>query len=167
MVASSTLRIINVATMARTQVTATAMIWEIRTGPPSSNPRGLPSVNAPWRGFNNTGKQGAQRAAYAVHAENVERIVITEQGFDLCAGQEAQHAHGHAHYERRHGVTKPEAGVMHTRPATTPEHVPRTVGLPRKIHSMPAHVKPAAAAAKCVAQMRWLPVRWRPVRCRS
>ncbi len=50
------------------------------------------------------------------------------------------------------GVTKPEAGVMHTNPATTPEHVPRIVGLPRKIHSMPAQVKPAAAAAKCVAQ---------------
>ena len=49
------------------------------------------------------------------------------------------------------GVTKPAAGVMQTRPATTPEQVPRMVGLPRKIHSMAAQVSPPAAAAKCVA----------------
>ena len=40
---------------------------------------------------------------------------------------------------------------MQTRPATTPEQVPRTVGLPRKIHSMAAQVSPPAAAARCVA----------------
>ena len=49
------------------------------------------------------------------------------------------------------GVTKPEAGVMHTSPATTPEQVPSTVGLPRRTHFNPAHVSPAAAAAKWVA----------------
>ena len=29
------------------------------------------------------------------------------------------------------GLTNPAAGVMHTRPATTPDAVPSTVGLPR------------------------------------
>ena len=29
------------------------------------------------------------------------------------------------------GFTKPAAGVMHTRPATMPDAVPSTVGLPR------------------------------------
>ena len=47
-------------------------------------------------------------------------------------------------------VTKPEAGVMQTRPATTPEHVPSTLGLPRKTHSSPAQVNPAEAAQKWV-----------------
>ena len=44
------------------------------------------------------------------------------------------------------GVTKPEAGVMQTSPATTPEQAPSTLGLPRKAHSRPAQVNPAAAA---------------------
>ena len=48
------------------------------------------------------------------------------------------------------GCTKPAAGVMHTRPATTPEAVPKTLGLPRVIHSMAAHANPPAAAEKWV-----------------
>ena len=47
-------------------------------------------------------------------------------------------------------VTKPEAGVMQTSPATTPEQAPSTLGLPRKTHSRPAQVNPAAAAQKWV-----------------
>ena len=49
------------------------------------------------------------------------------------------------------GCTKPEAGVMHTNPATTPEQVPSTLGLSRVNHSMTAQASPPAAAAKCVA----------------
>src|SRR5437868_12481950 len=49
------------------------------------------------------------------------------------------------------GVTKPEAGVTTTRPATMPETVPRALGLPFMNHSATAQEKPAAAAAKCVA----------------
>src|SRR5262249_22988524 len=49
------------------------------------------------------------------------------------------------------GVTKPDAGVMQTNPATTPDGAPNTLGLPRVIHSMPAQASPPAAAAKCVA----------------
>src|SRR6185503_6707535 len=49
------------------------------------------------------------------------------------------------------GCTKPEAGVMQTNPATAPEQAPSTLGLPRKIHSMPAQASAAAAAEKCVA----------------
>src|SRR2546426_7940164 len=43
------------------------------------------------------------------------------------------------------GVTNPDAGVMATRPATAPDAAPRTVGLPRLIHSV--NIQPSAAAA--------------------
>src|ERR1700744_4743734 len=43
------------------------------------------------------------------------------------------------------GKTKPDAGVMATRPATAPEIAPRTDGLPLVIHS--ANLQPSAAAA--------------------
>src|SRR5438552_14504883 len=43
------------------------------------------------------------------------------------------------------GVTNPEAGVIATRPATAPDAAPRTVGLPRLIHSL--NIQPSAAAA--------------------
>src|SRR3990170_9163033 len=49
------------------------------------------------------------------------------------------------------GVTKPEAGVIATRPATAPEMAPSTLGLPLRNHSAPAQPMTAAAAAKCVA----------------
>src|SRR5437588_9701818 len=49
------------------------------------------------------------------------------------------------------GVTNPDAGVIATRPQTAPEIPPRTVGLPKRIHSMANQPMVAAAAAKCVA----------------
>src|SRR5437867_12654270 len=49
------------------------------------------------------------------------------------------------------GLTKPEAGVMATRPATAPEIAPNTLGLPVVIHSAMTHPRVAVAAAKCVA----------------
>src|ERR1700728_1049584 len=48
------------------------------------------------------------------------------------------------------GCTKPEAGVMATRPATAPEIAPSAVGLPLWIHSAPVQPRAAAAAAKWV-----------------
>ena len=42
---------------------------------------------------------------------------------------------------------------MATRPATAPEQMPITVGLPRIIHSTIIQVKPAAAVATCVTSM--------------
>src|SRR6185437_10510110 len=48
------------------------------------------------------------------------------------------------------GPTKPDAGVMATRPATAPEQIPTTVGLPRASHSTIIQVKPATAVAICV-----------------
>src|SRR5215831_1685649 len=49
------------------------------------------------------------------------------------------------------GVTKPEAGVIATRPATAPDAAPSMVGLPVLSHS--ANIQPSAAkdAAVCVA----------------
>src|ERR1700722_9485195 len=46
------------------------------------------------------------------------------------------------------GSTKPEAGVIATRPATAPEIAPSTEGLPLAIHS--ANVQPSAAAAVAI-----------------
>src|SRR5579864_6435275 len=50
----------------------------------------------------------------------------------------------------RAGPTKPEAGVIATRPATAPEQTPTTVGLPRCAHSTNIQVRPAIAVARCV-----------------
>src|ERR1051325_7862478 len=49
------------------------------------------------------------------------------------------------------GVTKPEAGVMATNPATAPDAAPSIVGLPFNIHSKNIHARVAAAAAVFVA----------------
>src|SRR5215470_14940921 len=51
------------------------------------------------------------------------------------------------------GPTKPEAGVMATSPATAPEHIPTTVGLPFSAHSTSIQVKAATAVAICVTSM--------------
>src|SRR5882672_10126697 len=51
------------------------------------------------------------------------------------------------------GPTKPEAGVMATRPATAPEQMPTTVGLPRISHSTIIQVKAAVAVAMWVTVM--------------
>src|SRR4051794_36241762 len=48
------------------------------------------------------------------------------------------------------GVTNPAAGVMATRPATTPEAAPRIVGLPVLPHSAKSQPRAAAAAAVLV-----------------
>src|SRR5271156_2718004 len=49
------------------------------------------------------------------------------------------------------GVTKPDAGVMATRPATAPEIAPRAVARPLRIHSAALQPIAAAAAPKWVA----------------
>src|ERR1700679_2033379 len=46
------------------------------------------------------------------------------------------------------GSTKPDAGVMATKPATAPDAAPRTDGLPLTIHS--ANIQPKAAAAVAI-----------------
>src|SRR3989338_9074825 len=48
------------------------------------------------------------------------------------------------------GLTKPEAGVIATRPATAPVIIPSIVGLELNFQSRSAHVRPAAAVATCV-----------------
>src|SRR5215813_7524830 len=49
------------------------------------------------------------------------------------------------------GLTNPAPGVMATKPATAREIAPKTVGLPKRIHSTATQPKAAAAEAKCVA----------------
>src|SRR3990167_7523848 len=53
------------------------------------------------------------------------------------------------------GVTNPAAGVTATRPATAPEAAPRTVGLPRWLHSVNIQPSAAAAAAVLVVVKAW------------
>ena len=48
------------------------------------------------------------------------------------------------------GLTKPDAGVTVASPAIEPVTTPKTVGLPLRIHSKNAQVKPAHAAAAFV-----------------
>src|SRR5438067_1724480 len=48
------------------------------------------------------------------------------------------------------GPTKPDAGVIATRPATAPVQMPMTVGLPRTAHSTNIQVSAATAVAICV-----------------
>src|SRR5215469_12962420 len=48
------------------------------------------------------------------------------------------------------GVTKPQAGVITTRPATAPEQKPSTLGLPLTIHSAMGQTKEATAVARVV-----------------
>src|SRR5439155_12894697 len=47
-------------------------------------------------------------------------------------------------------LTKPQAGVMTTRPATAPEQKPSTLGLPRVTYSAIAHTNEATAVASVV-----------------
>src|SRR5437764_5587155 len=47
-------------------------------------------------------------------------------------------------------LTNPHAGVMTTNPATAPEQKPRTLGLPRIIHSAIGQTKDATAVARVV-----------------
>src|SRR5436190_22657225 len=49
------------------------------------------------------------------------------------------------------GSTKPDAGVMATRPATAPEIMPRTLGFLAMIHSATIQARAAAAVAIWVA----------------
>src|ERR1041385_841720 len=49
-------------------------------------------------------------------------------------------------------VTKPQAGVMSTRPATAPEQKPSTLGLPRNSHSAMGHTNDATAVASVVVR---------------
>src|SRR5215471_21323319 len=49
------------------------------------------------------------------------------------------------------GLTKPDAGVMATKPATAPLAAPSVVGLPAQHHSAATHERLAAAAPKLVA----------------
>src|SRR5262249_40888203 len=51
------------------------------------------------------------------------------------------------------GPTKPEAGVMATRPATAPEMMPRTLGFLCTSHSANIQASAAAAVAICVTAM--------------
>src|SRR6202171_6107216 len=56
------------------------------------------------------------------------------------------------------GPTKPEAGVIATRPATAPEAIPSTLGLPLTSHSV--NIQPTAAAAVAM----WVTAKAMPAR---
>ncbi len=93
------------------------------------------------------GQDRTDEAADAMHAERVERVVVA-QGVLQAGGAQKQITPAIRPIARAPvGLTKPEAGVMATRPATAPETMPRTDGLPRAIHSANIQASAAAAAA--------------------
>ena len=80
------------------------------------------------------------RAADAVHAERVERVVVAEEALELRAREVRDGPREHADEDRAVRGDEPRAGVITTRPATAPEQKPSTVGLPRVTHSMAGQV---------------------------
>src|SRR6476646_627069 len=50
-------------------------------------------------------------------------------------------------------LTKPDAGVIATRPATAPDAIPSTDGLPFASHSVNIHASAATAVANCVTNI--------------
>jgi hypothetical protein len=85
-------------------------------------------------------------------AEGIQRIVITDFLFDHGNGKIAQDPEPRPMISDAGRLTKPAAGVMATRPATTPEAMPRTVGLPVTIHSQNIHTRAAVAAEVLVTR---------------
>src|ERR1700680_3524716 len=51
------------------------------------------------------------------------------------------------------GPTKPDAGVIATKPATAPDAIPNTLGLPRLPHAATIQPSPAVAVAICVTSI--------------
>ena len=78
------------------------------------------------------GQDRADEAADAVDAEGVERVVVAEHAPSATSTAQKQTTPATMPMTSAPvGSTKPEAGVMATRPATAPEMMPSTLGLPR------------------------------------
>jgi len=87
-----------------------------------------------------------------VHPEGVQRIVVSDLLFEAGHREEPQSAGGQADEDRRSRPTNPAAGVMATKPATTPEAMPSTVGFLLITHSINIHARAAAAAEVLVTR---------------
>ena len=81
------------------------------------------------------GEHGADDAADAVDAEHVERVVVAQARLSLVAKTKQTMPEARPRTMAPIGPTEPQAGVMATRPATAPEAMPSTLGLPWAIHS--------------------------------
>ena len=97
-----------VPTSATPHAASTPTIW-FPTWPqwPSSPPTGVPVPKiglTTWRA--NTGEQCANRSARAVHAKCVERVIVTEHGFQLRHHTIAKHSRDETDAQRRHWVNK-------------------------------------------------------------
>ena len=113
------------------------------------------------------GEDRAERAADAVNAEGVQRIVVAELVLEASWTVKKQTTPAIRPMRMAYiGVVNPLAGVMTTRPATAPEIAPSTVGLPVLNHSMNAQASAPAAAAKWVAMKALLARPPAPRRCR-
>ena len=95
----------------------------------------------------NAGSQSTDDAADAVDAEDVEAVVVAERALDRRAEEEADRADDEAKDDRAHDTEKPQAGVIATRPATTPDTRPSAEGLPFAIHST-MHPRQASGAGR-------------------
>jgi hypothetical protein len=84
------------------------------------------------------GQQRPDDAANRMHAEAVERIVIAEHTLQAGASPVAEDASANSDCKGADGSHETGSRVMATRPATAPEQMPTTVGLPFSGHS-PGH----------------------------
>ena len=81
------------------------------------------------------GEQRAQGAADGVDAEGVERVVVPSTALSFVQARKGTTPAAIPMMTAPLQSTKPQAGVITTRPATAPEQKPSTLGLPRMIHS--------------------------------
>ena len=81
-------------------------------------------------GGEEAGEDRSQGSACAVDAEGVQRVVIAEEALTMKTMKEQKKPAIRPMSRADMGWTKPEAGVMATRPATAPEMAPSAVGLP-------------------------------------
>ena len=78
----------------------------------------------------NACRKHAENASYAVHAEGVERVVITESRLDHAYADEAYETRYKAYDDGSEHVHVADAAVTVASPAIDPVTVPNTVGVP-------------------------------------
>src|SRR5262249_40683086 len=99
----------------------------------------------------NSGEQSTGKSADTIFAKYIERVVIADLELEPCTGPEAKCAGDNS--DKNHGQHEARRGRDLPSPATAPEIIPRTDGLPRVHHSSAIQVRAPARAARCVATM--------------
>ncbi len=91
--------------------------------------------------------------------EDIQAVVVTERSLNCRAEEKQIGLTTRPRMIEPMTPEKPQAGVMATRPATTPDAMPSAEGLPFTIHSTSVHDRPAAQVAMNVL-MNGTPANW-------